>query len=539
MKFGYAFAIALLTAQCAIAQTPNFLWAASFGSGLETGYAAELGRAITVDKSGNIYVAGYFNSTNALFGTNILTTRGDFDALVMKLDPSGNVLWARSAGGSDDDDYAYAIAVDSTGNVYVAGEFYSTNAIFSGVTVTNSSPIADSAFFLARYDPDGNLLWVRAPDKNYTSFSDGLALDASDNIYLAATLNRTNLIGGTNLVANADDAVILKYDPNGTLVWSKLIGGAGYEGTSAIAYAAGAIALTGTFSSQQLQLDSVTLTNSGTSSYADIFVAKLDLDGHVLWAQSAGAPDFPDHVNALGMDQTGNVFIAGFLGSAYTRFGNLVLSNTSQSVYLVKYSADGTPLWARQSFGTALSQDSAEGIAIDFAGNCNLTGIFRGTNIQFGPITLTNAGPNGGLDCFITKYDPSGNVLGAQRAGGDNVDDSLGIACDAQANCYITGFFWGSNVLYGATALTSQYLDIFVAKLTTDQPRLSAALLGDNHLLLSWVDQPNIIIEASTNLLPSDWSPAITGETVVVSNGIATLPVMTTPQQQFFRLRRN
>lgn len=539
VKFGLSLAVTLLSALCAIAQAPDFLWATSMGQGNETGYAAELGHAIAVDQSGNIYAAGYFNSTNALFGSDQFTTQGDNDVVITKLDATGNVLWTHTGGGIGRDG-ASSIAVDFNNNVYVTGTFSTNTATFGSFVLTNSTP-ANSAFFLAKYDQDGNLLWIKSPDKNYSTVANGLTVDSDGNSYLALTVTGTNMIGGTNIIAVGNDALILKFDPSGNLLWSKMGIGTGRETANAIAFASNTIAVTGTFGSLQVQFDGVTLTNSATNGYADIFVAKYDLTGNLLWAQAAGAADAPDGVEAVTMDQNGNVFITGQFNSTNMHFGSISISNAQVNfdIYVAKYDRDGNALWAKKSIGTYVS-DRPAGLATDPEGNCYLAGMFEGTNITFDSVILTNAtsGFGGQYDAFVTKYDTNGGVLWAQRAGGDNVDEPLALASDRWGQCYITGFFQGTNVLYGSTPLTSQYLDMFVAKLAADHLALIPTQTADG-LMLTWPNIPNVIIETTTNLQSStNWTASTAA--VVITNGIATALIPADkPNQQFFRLRRN
>ena len=109
----------------------NVLWAKSAG---ETG--GEWGLGISTDASGNIVVTGGFGSPSITFGSTILTNGGIANIFVVKYDPSGNVLWAKSAGGTGDDD-GYGISTDASGNIVVTGSFESPTITFGSTILTN------------------------------------------------------------------------------------------------------------------------------------------------------------------------------------------------------------------------------------------------------------------------------------------------------------------------------------------------------------------------------------------------------------------
>lgn len=111
--------------------TGNVLWAKSAG-----GTSADDAYSIITDASGNVYVVGYFQSSSITFGSTTLTNAGAYDMFIVKYDASGNVLWAKSAGGTNHD-AANSVITDASGNVYVAGYFQSSSITFGSATLTN------------------------------------------------------------------------------------------------------------------------------------------------------------------------------------------------------------------------------------------------------------------------------------------------------------------------------------------------------------------------------------------------------------------
>jgi hypothetical protein len=123
----------------------NVLWANSAG-----GTGDDAGRSIATDATGNVLVTGFFISPSITFGTTPLTTTGGFDIFIVKYAPAGNVLWANSAGGTEDD-RGRGVATDAGGNVLVTGEFYSPSITF-GTTVLTNAIAGDYDMFIAKLD---------------------------------------------------------------------------------------------------------------------------------------------------------------------------------------------------------------------------------------------------------------------------------------------------------------------------------------------------------------------------------------------------
>ena len=180
------------------------------------------------------------------------------------------------------------------------------------------------------------------------------------------------------------------------------------------------------------------------------------------WAKSGGGTSDETPMD-VATDKNGNVYVLGNFRSPSITFGSITLNNADPYTYdmfIVKYNAAGGVVWARSAAGSA--EDYAARMGVDTAGNIYVTGYFSSPSITFGSITLTNAGIS---DIFITKYDPSGNVLWAKRAGSTDADWSRGIAVDGSGNSYITGFFVSPSVTFGTTTLTqSGSGDILIVK---------------------------------------------------------------------------
>jgi len=228
-------------------------------------------------------------------------------------------------------------------------------------------------------------------------------------------------------------------------------GGGNQEGYDVAADDFGNVFVTGYYgNAPTITFGTTTLTNAGTF---DIFLAKYDGAGNLVWAKSAGGPD-GEVGYSVATDASGNVFLTGFFKSPTITFGSITLTNANplggEDVYLVKYDAAGNVLWAKSAGGTGW--ELAYGATTDAAGNVFITGNFGSSTITFGTTTLTNTG---GYDFFLVKYDASGNVIWAKSAGGTGGDYGYNVATDASGNIFATGNFTSPTLTFGTTTLTN------------------------------------------------------------------------------------
>ncbi|MFD3002807.1 SBBP repeat-containing protein [Pontibacter toksunensis] len=429
------------------AQAADFAWARRAG-----GTGADAASRIAVDASGNSYVTGIFRDT-ASFGTTDLTSSGNIDIFIAKYDGSGNVLWAKQAGGQDID-ASKNIEVDGKGNSYITGEFRGS-ATFGNTTLTSTGSYD---LFIAKYDASGNVLWAKQSGGAGSEMGRGIAVDGSGNCYITGYFDGNATFGSTTLTSNGSyDVFIAKYDAKGNFLWANRAGGSEKDfGRNIAVDGSGNSYITGPFRGLA-SFGSTTLTSSGDE---DIFIAKYDASGNVLWAKRAGGTN-NDAAIGIAVDSRGNSFIAGeFKGNA--NFGSTTLTSSGNAdIVIAKYDASGNLLWAKQAGGS--SSDHGRNIALDGSGNSYITGEFEGS-ATFGSTTLTSSG---GVDIFIAKYDASGNVLWAKRAGGNLEERASGIAIDGSGNLYITGYFNGQASFGNTTVTSSGASDTYIAKLGT------------------------------------------------------------------------
>ena len=372
----------------------NVLWAKSAG-----GDYAEEGYTVAVDDAGNVYVSGEFWSSSVTFGSYTITNSGSADIFLVKYDADGNVLWAKSASGVDEDK-SYAVAVDLAGNVYITGSYISNTLNFGGISISNSQANTEE-MFIAKYDAAGNALWAKDASGPGNDKAFGIAADADGNVVVSGHFISGTLNFGSQSLLNSGgfDIFLVKYDESGNLLWAQNPSGSGYDFNFSLEMdAAGNSYLTGHFSSFQLNFGGYSVTNGGGD---DMYIAKYDTDGNALWAQKAGGNTY-DYGYDVSVDGDGNVFVTGNFQSPNISFGTISLTNstTYADFYVVKYNADGEPLWAQNGSGSDYT--FGRGCGADASGNVYVTGLFGNENLQLGSITLTTYA--GASDMFIARY---------------------------------------------------------------------------------------------------------------------------------------
>ena len=452
-------ALFCLPAGRSFSQSTEWLWAKGAG-----GPNDEMGVSAATDASGNVFVAGYFKSLTLTLGSFTLTRTGSCNVFLAKYDAGGNVIWATSAPGTDYD-IPFAVATDASGNVLVAGLFSSPVITFGSISLTNAG-IEDA--FVAKYDAAGNVMWAKRAGGADWDNARALAVDGEGNVYLSGSFRSPSITFGsitlTNTAAGMYDAFLVKYDASGNVLWANEAGGPGNnEPISLATDQAGNVFITGNFTGSIMTFGSLTVTNHGLD---DLFIAKYDASGNVLWAKSEGGSR-EDNCYSVATDGAGNAYITGMFRSETISIGTIVLMNSAgwyptTDVFLAKYDGSGNVLWA---FGAGGPQnDQANSVATDAEGNVFSAGFFYSDTAHFGSTTLVNT--NDHADLFLVKFNPAGSVQWALRAGGTDDDNANSVAKDATGNLYMTGIFASPFIPFGSdTLINAGAGDLFLARL--------------------------------------------------------------------------
>jgi PKD repeat protein len=415
------------------------------------------GYGIAADGAGNAYVTGSTYSTEASFPVIVgpeLTYNGGEDAFVAKVNVAGTGLVYAGYIGGIDYDAGFGIAVDGTGNAYVTGQTWSTEASFPVIGGPDLTFNGQSDAFVAKVNASGSSL-VYAGYIGGGSDEDGygIAVDGAGNAYVTGETGSTGatfpLTGGPDLTFNGgyEDAFVAKVNATGSsLVYAGYIGGNGDDWGYGIAVdGAGNAYVTGETSSTQASFPITggpDLSHNG-GNY-DAFVAKVNVSGSGLVYAGYIGGSGEDWGYGIAVDSAGNAYVTGGTSSTEASFpvigGPDLTYNGGDDAFVAKVNVTGSGLVYAGYVG-GNGDDGGSGIAVDGAGNAYVTGGTSSTEVSFPVIGGPDLTYNGGDDAFVAKVNVTGSgLVYAGYIGGSGEDWGYGIAVDGASNAYVTGY---------------------------------------------------------------------------------------------------
>ena len=326
---------------------------------------SDRGRAIAVDSSNNVYACGETASVGA----------GHIDALLVKYNAFGSILWQRMLGHANND-VGKAIAIDSSDNIYMCGD----------TTVTG-----DSEIFIAKYNSSGTIQWQRTlggtdGSGNNNTYVYSAAIDGSDNLYI---------FGDTNVEGEGDrDMIVAKYNSSGTIQWVRTLGSTvTEEGYGCDVDSAGNVYICG--------------RSNTSATVTSMIVAKYNTSGSLQWQRKLDAYNQATLGYAITVDNSGNVYAGGHTNGAPTI--------ASYAFLIAKYNSSGVLQWQR-AFGSG-SFERVEAITTDSLGNICVTGLSNTGNNSVLVVklpadgSLTGTFDNGNMKYEVSTLDESLSTL--------------------------------------------------------------------------------------------------------------------------------
>lgn len=390
---------------------------------------------VAVDATGQIWVAG--STFGNLGGTS---QNGQGNLFLSRLSPGGMVDFTRQRGGTLSD-AGYAVALVGS-SVFAGG--VTSSSTFDGATA-----LGNQDGLIVRYDSNGtwNTGGTKRLGSNLAEYLPAMA-GSSTNLLVAGTTSKT--FDGQTLTGS-DDAYLSLRDSTGALLWTRFVGTASIEsGQGAALDSAGNAYVAGS-----TQSAFPGFTNTGST---DLFVARYDSAGNQTLLRQIGS-NATESVWDVEVDMSGNIYLTG------TTQGNLLgqTQNGLGDAFVMKLGSNGVPLWTRLLGGN--QDDGANALALDGAGNVWIGGY---TTSSFAGHTLA-----GDVDGFVAAYDSNGNLLGTTFLASPGIEGVNGITVSPDGAVYAVGNT--TDVLGSASAGDT---DAFVAKIVPEPSVASLLLAG-------------------------------------------------------------
>jgi len=442
---------------------PNILWAKRFGGTSAFG--------IATDDAQNIYFTGIFGGT-ADFGDITLTVTGNTACLyVAKADSSGEILWAKQFDMQTNVNSIRSIAVDPFGNVYTTG-FFAGTVYFDTISLTTST--SKQATFVVKQNNSGEVLWAtKFEDINQTSgvYGSSIATDTQGNIYTVGHFaGQTAVFGDITLTGSSegnDTGFLVKQAPDGNVLWAKnFVGTDDVDIRKIILDTSGNIYITGNIWGTASFGD----TTLVCSNLYNMFVAKMDAFGDVVWAKNfgEGSPEPYDYSRgaSLALDLENNIYVTGYFKGVLAANINPISSYEDSSEPFVLKTNNSGDLLLVKSFKATGSPSTGSDITIDNLNNIYIVGSFRGTIYPTDDFPLTYSG---NYDGFVFKMNSLGNMEWAGRFGGWGNTLVSDITVNTEGNLYAVGNFT-SATQFGSYFFAPQngVSNVFLLKLSSE-----------------------------------------------------------------------
>ncbi|SHG88617.1 Por secretion system C-terminal sorting domain-containing protein [Chryseolinea serpens] len=415
------------------------------------------GMAMTLDRDGNMYVTGGFQS-EAQFGSMRLSSAGDTDAFIAKYNVAGEPVWVNQAGG----DTVLTSSLTEYGRdilfyddfIYVTGVFLS-KARFSNIEVASQGM---DDIFLAKYSLNGQLMWLKTAGGASQDIPFALSADSLGGIYLTGSFQGKAKFGNALLESkNSTEMFVVKYDTRGELLWAKQSrtdwGGSGKK----IVCGGQGCIVAGEFKGV-MKLDDLASASVGNR----ICLMKFNLDGRASWLKET-SEDGHATVEDVAI-YNGNLYLTGSFAGAMKYETTALYSKGQWDAYLLALDKNGHLLWSR-SFG-GVANDIGKSISIDKSNTLYLAGNFQQMiDIKDGP-SLECKGAD---DIFLAQLSSDGSLLTAQGIGGvaqDQVND-VDITKDY---IFLTGFFRESITIRNIEQKSNGYSDVLLTKINKNDP---------------------------------------------------------------------
>ncbi|PHR23927.1 MAG: hypothetical protein COA38_16885 [Fluviicola sp.] len=398
-----------------------------------------------VESNDHIYVVGRLEGTTTLNDSTTFqtaSTNGGSDIFLYKLTKDGQFVWVKSMGGTLNEQ-GVNITADVNGNIYICGFYESDFDIDPGTGTTQLICSGERDAFIAKFDPNGNLLWGNSFSGTLSEQPEGIEITPSGILIsgrFEGTVDFDPGVGNLSLTSNgSNDIFAVKLDLNGDFLWANSYG----DNANDISWEISAdvndnVFVIGTFKNT-IDFNNGNPNGSYVSNgLADLFILKLDNLGNYLWSTAIGGPG-DDNAKDLAFDLNNDLYISGFFKDTVnfdpTGTPTDILSSGGKDAYLMKLNTNGTLNWIETFGGTG--DEIGKGIAFDLENNVYQVGTFQ-SSLTVSGNTYTS---NGLRDCIIRQLDEQGTTIYSNVYGGAGEDYINGLIVDADTSFYFDGKF--------------------------------------------------------------------------------------------------
>lgn len=424
----------------------TFGWVKTYG-----GTGIDFGQRITVDNSGNIYVAGRFQNSVTFYGYGGFNSNGGYDGFLLKLDNTGVVQWVVDLAGGGTEGFL-GLTTDSSGNVFTTGFFNTATATLGGLnstsaTLTRAGAGANYDFFVSKYNTNGEIIWSNATGAGYDEVPYNIALTDDNKVVTVGTFIGTSVDFNPGAASN--------------LLFSN--------------------------------------SNSTTTGFIQVLNAS---DGAFSWARSLGS-SANDAVFDIATANN-NIYITGYFSGSQGDFnttgsggGDVINRIGSIDSFIAKYTSNSTFVWVKQIRGTTGSDVRGTSIAVKGTPEkVYASGTFT-SQVYLNPASSTTyVGAFGGKDAFVVSLDDTGLYQWGGSVRSMDNEDAWGLSIDNNYNVYMTGYSASGNIALNPFANntvpnnSTTGNDVFIIKLS--QATLSNLSFGVNN---SFMIYPNPVKE--------------------------------------------